>query len=67
MKVCDEVWIFGVCISSGMAYELEKAKEWGIPVRLYDRKGNRICPATLMIDDRIREEYRKAVSGLKFV
>lgn len=66
MKACDEIWIFGSHISSGMAYELEQAKELRIPVRLYDNKGNRIDPATLMIDDRISEEYRYAIRGLKF-
>ena len=49
-----------------MAFELEKAKELGIPVRLYDDDGNRISPATMMIDDRVSEEYRHAIHGLKF-
>lgn len=66
MKACDEVWLFGSRISNGMAYELEQAKELRIPVRLYDNEGNRINPATLMIDDRISEEYRYAIRGLKF-
>ena len=67
MKVCDEIWIFGGRISNGMAFELEQAKELGIPARLYDDDGNRISPATMMIDDRVSEEYRKAIHGLKFV
>lgn len=67
MKVCDEVWIFGGHISNGMAFELEKAKELGIPVRLYDNDGSRISPDTMMIDDRVSEEYRNAIRGLKFV
>ena len=67
MKMCDEVWVFGSRISNGMGFELEKAKELGIPVRLYDNDGNRINPATMMIDDRISEEYRNAIRGLKFV
>lgn len=67
MKMCDEVWVFGSRISNGMGFELEKAKELGIPVRLYDNGGNRINPATMMIDDRISEEYRNAIRGLKFV
>ena len=67
MKVCDEIWIFGGRISNGMAFELEKAKELGIPVRLYDDDGNRISPATMMIDDRVSEDYRNAIRGLKFV
>lgn len=67
MKGCDEFWMYGTHISEGMAFELEKAREFGIPVRLYDRDGNRIEPATLMIDDRCDSEYRKAVYGLRFV
>ena len=67
MKMCDEVWVFGSRISNGMGFELEKAKELGIPVRLYDNDGNSINPATMMIDDRISEEYRNAIRGLKFV
>ena len=67
IKVCDEIWIFGGRISNGMAFELEQAKELGIPVRLYDDDGNRISPATMMIDDRVSEEYRNAIRGLKFV
>ena len=66
MKVCDEIWIFGGRISNGMAFELEKAKELGIQARLYDDDGNRISPATMMIDDRVSEEYRHAIHGLKF-
>ena len=67
MKICDEVWVFGGHISNGMAYELEKAKELKIPVRLYDNEGNRINPATMMIDDRISDAYRNAIYGLEFV
>lgn len=67
MKVCDEVWIFGNKITNGMEYELEQAKQMGIPVRMYDNDGNRILPATMMIDDRITDEYRKTVYGLRFV
>lgn len=28
MKMCDEVWVHGSRVSSGMAYELEAAKSW---------------------------------------
>lgn len=66
MKVCDEIWIFGSRISNGMAYELEQAKGLKIPVRLYDDNGNRINPETMMIDDRISDEYRNAIRGLRF-
>lgn len=66
MKVCDEVWIYGTHISKGMAYELEEARKLGIPVRMYDTKCNRIEPATLAIDERVDDAYRKAVYGMKF-
>lgn len=59
--------MFGTYISKGMGYELEKAKELRIPVRLYDADENRINPATLMIDERVSEEYCKAIYGLEFV
>lgn len=66
MKSCDEVWIFGNTISTGMAYELEQVKELGIPVRLYSDGGDRISPETMMIDDRLTDDFRMAVRGLKF-
>jgi hypothetical protein len=66
LKVCDEIWIFGGAISNGMAFEIEQAKKLGIPARMYDNQGNRIFAQTMMIDDRIDEDYRKAVHGLKF-
>lgn len=66
MKDCDEVWLFGSNITSGMAYELEQVRKLGIPVRLYDEYGCRINPSTMMIDDRISDEYRQAVRGLKY-
>lgn len=66
MKSCDEVWIFGSTISSGMAYELEKVRELGIPVRLYSNNGDRIYPETMMIDDRLTDAFRMAVRDLKF-
>jgi len=66
MKDCDEVWLFGNSISNGMAYELEQVRKLGIPVRLYDDHSCRIDPSTMMIDDRISDEYRQAVRGLKY-
>lgn len=66
MKSCDEVWIFGSTISSGMAYELEKVRELGIPVRLYSNNGDRIYPETMMIDDRLTDAFRMAIRDLKF-
>lgn len=49
-----------------MAYELEKVRELGIPVRLYSNDGDRIYPETMMIDDRLTDAFRTAVRGLKF-
>ena len=66
MKLCDEVWIFGSLISNGMAFELQKVRELGLPVRLYSNEGDRIYPETMMIDDRLSEEFRNAVRDLKF-
>ena len=66
MKVCDEMWIFGTKISTGMEYEIEKAKDLRIPVRLFDEEMIPIYPETLKIDDRVDVEYRKIVSGLRF-
>lgn len=67
MRDCDEMWIYGTHISEGMAFEIQKAREFRIPVRLYDYDGNRMEADTLMIDDRVDAEYRNAVSGLHFV
>lgn len=67
MEMCDEMWVYGTHISGGMAYELKKAGEFRIPIRLYDVDGNRIGADTLTIDDRVDDEYRKAVAGLHLV
>ena len=32
---CSEIWIIGRIVSAGMAREIRKAKEWGIPVKHY--------------------------------
>lgn len=34
-KKCKEVWVFGRNISRGMAVEIEKAKERGLPLRYF--------------------------------
>ncbi len=65
--MCDEVWVHGSRVSSGMAYELEAAKKLGLPVKLHDEQADRIFPDTLMIDDRVTDELRQAVRGLKLV
>ncbi len=67
MKVCDEVWVHGSHVSSGMAYELEAAKSLQLPVKLHDEHADRVFPDTLMIDDRVTDELRQAVRGLKLV
>jgi hypothetical protein len=35
---CDELWVFGERISSGMAREIAKADKRGIPVRYFNHK-----------------------------
>lgn len=35
LKRCDELWVIGRRVSKGMKKEIEKAKEWGIPIRHY--------------------------------
>ena len=32
LRMCDEVWVFSMIISEGMAAEIKLAKELGIPV-----------------------------------
>lgn len=33
--MCREMWVFGDTVSKGMAVEIEKAKERGIPIRYF--------------------------------
>jgi hypothetical protein len=33
---CDEVWVFGDTVSEGMEQELEKAREWNIPIKHFN-------------------------------
>lgn len=35
LEDCDELWVIGRRISSGMLRELSKAVEWGIPIKFY--------------------------------
>ncbi len=67
MKQCDEMWIFGTEISTGMNYEIERAKGMNIVVRIFDEELVPISPVTLKIDDRVDSEFRRTVNGLKFV
>ena len=66
MKDCDFIWLIGPEISAGMEYELEAAKEIGIPVKMYDEQLRSINPKTMMIDKRVDESFRSIVKGLKF-
>ena len=67
MDCCDELWLFGFNISSGMQFELDYARDTKIPVRLYDEDMNRIKPRTLRIDDRATPEYMASIKGLKLL
>ena len=33
LSYCDEIWVVGLRISSGMKEEIKKAREWGIPLK----------------------------------
>lgn len=33
---CNELWVFGKYISSGMALEIKKAKKWKMPIRYFE-------------------------------
>ncbi len=66
LKQCDMMWIFGTGITEGMEYEIEKAKELGIPVGMFDTDCSEIKPDTLKIDDRVNAEFRRKVDGLKW-
>lgn len=39
---CDELWVFGSRISSGMAAEIAKARSRGMPIRRFDHKGEEV-------------------------
>lgn len=64
MECCDRLWVVGTKITSGMEYELQEAKRLQIPVDLYDRELCHIDPDTLLLDERIDEEYRRKIDGL---
>ncbi|WP_337833210.1 DUF7768 domain-containing protein [Desulfoscipio gibsoniae] len=40
---CDELWVFGSNISSGMSKEISKAKERGIPIRYFTKYCEEVC------------------------
>lgn len=64
MECCDRLWLVGTKITNGMEYELEEAKRLQIPVDLYDSHLAGIDPDTLLLDDRVDEEYRRKIEGL---
>lgn len=58
LKDCDELWVIGRRISPGMLREMDKASEWGIPVRFYVKKRSpeeRILDAVFLPDIRFNE------------
>lgn len=66
MKECNLVWLLGTSITPGMEFELEVAKEIGIPIRMYDDNFKQINPKTLILDVRVDDHFRRVVKGLKF-
>lgn len=66
MKEASELWVIGTSVTAGMAFELNAAKKQHIPVRLFDDRMQEMYPDTLCLDERISNDYRKAVDGLKF-
>ena len=62
----DEIWVVGTIITAGMAFELNVAKKYCIPVRLYDEDLREIDPETISLDKCITADYRKVMYGLKF-
>ena len=55
---CDELWVIGRRVSSGMEQEIEKSREWGIPVKNYVLKRT---PEERLLDAILRPEieYRE--------
>lgn len=41
---CKEVWVFGRRISKGMAVEIEKARERGLPIRYFTDRCEEVAP-----------------------
>lgn len=39
---CEEIWVFGSYISSGMAAEIAKARKKGIPIRYFTEETEEI-------------------------
>lgn len=60
---CDEIWVYGPKLTSGMTYLVSAAKELGIPFRLFYENGQAINPQTMAIDDRVSSTFAIACSG----
>lgn len=67
MRQCDEMWIFGTHINKEMKYEIEKAAEMEMTVRLFDDECKLINPETLPVDERVSREFCRLVANLKFI
>lgn len=67
LKICDMMWVVGDRVTKGMQFEIEAAKKLKLPVRLYDKKANRIYPDTLAVDDRVNDEFLNALMGANLV
>ena len=46
---CDELWVFGPCVSSGMQAEIAEAERLRIPVRRMDLSVGPIPERTLSV------------------
>ena len=46
LEVCDELWLCGGRVSSGMAREIEEAQQLGVPIRQIGswKSSRRLCP-----------------------
>lgn len=67
MDECDEVRVYGFNITDGMKFELDHARQKGIPVRLYDGDMDVVNIRTLPIDERATDDYRRAIKGLRLM
>ena len=42
---CEQLWVFGKTISTGMAAEIEKAEKRGMPIRYFTENCEEVCRA----------------------
>ena len=57
IEACDELWQWGATVSEGMAKEIARAKELGIPVKIFNSVG---IPKERWYDERL---YKEAMEG----